>query len=135
MTHDWLSSRFGINFVAIGLVASLVAVPVIAFQDVSYLVTGAWPKLPWHREILYFLLAGGAAVFWVAHVFVFRAGSPRFVAAVVAISFSSYVVQRFANIHSHLLAGLCLARILGFCTLLLLVRTYRVDLKTGRVAR
>jgi hypothetical protein len=135
MNPAWLNSRFGMNFVAIGLVASLVAIPVIAFQDVLFLVTGVWPGLPWYRELLYLLLAAAAAVFWATHVFVFRPRSPRFLAIVLAISFGSYIVQPFANIQPHLLTELCLARILGFCTLLLLVRTYWVDLRAGRVAR
>jgi hypothetical protein len=135
MTLDWLHSRFGINFVAIGLVAALVVIAVIVFQDVSFLVTGVWPKLPWYREVLYHLLAAVAAIFSAVSFFVFRPGLPRFVAVVVAISFGSYVVQPFVDIHSHQLTALCIARILGLCTLLLLVRTYLVDLKAGRVAR
>jgi hypothetical protein len=122
MPRDWLYSRFGINFVAIGLVAALVAVPVIVIQDASFLVTGVWPKLPSHREVLYHLLAAVAAVFSAGSFFVFRPGLARVVAVVVAISFGSYVVQPFAILHSHQVAALCVARIFGFCTLLLLVR-------------
>jgi hypothetical protein len=134
MTPGWLSSRFGIDFVAVGLVATLVAAAVIVLQDVSYLVLGVWPQLPWYREVLYHLLAAVAAIFWVVSFFVFRPGSPRFVAVVAVISFGTYVLQPFADIHSHQLTALCLARTLGFCTLILPVRTYLVDLKAGRVA-
>lgn len=135
MTLDWLHSRFGINFVAIGLVAAVVAVAVVAFEDVLFLVTGVWPKLPWYREVFYHLLAAIAAIFLGVSFFTFRPGLPRFVAVVVAMSYGSYVVQPFADIHSHQLIVLCLARLLGFCTLLLLVRTYLVDMKAGRVVR
>jgi hypothetical protein len=135
MTRNWLNSRFGINFVAIGLVGGLVAIAVIAVQDVSFLFSGMWPKLPWYREALYYSLSTVAAVFWAVNFFVFRSGLPRVVAIIVAISFGSYLVQPFADIHSHQLTALCLARILGFCTPLLLMRTYVVDLKAGRVAR
>jgi hypothetical protein len=128
-----MNSRFGITFVAVGLVAALVAVAVIVTQDVSFLVTGVWPKLPWYREVLYHLLAAVAAVFSAVNFFVFRLGLPRFVAVVVAVSFGSYVVQSFANFHSLQLTALCVVRILGFCTLLLLVRTYREDLRAGTV--
>ncbi len=135
MTIDWLRSRFGINFVAVGIVAALVVVAVIAFQDVSFLVTGVWLKLPWYREVLYHLLAAVVAIFFAVSFFVFRPGMPRFVAVVVAISYVSYVVQPFADVHSHQLTTLCLARLLGFCTLLLLVRAYLVDIKAARVGR
>lgn len=135
MTRDWLYSRFGINFVAVGLVAGLIVVAVIVIQDISFLVTGVWPKLPWYREVLYHLLAAVAAVFSIVSFFIFRPGLPRIVALVVAISFGSYVLQPFATFHSHQLTALCVARILGFCTLLLLLRTYFVELRTGRVAR
>lgn len=135
MTRDWLHSRFGINFVAVGLVAVVVSVAVILPQDISLLSTGVWLKLPWYREVSYHLLAAVAAIFAAASFFVFRPGSPRFVAVIVGISFSSYVVQPFVKIRSHQLSVLCLARTLGLCTLLLLVLTYIVDLKAGRVAR
>jgi hypothetical protein len=79
MTRDWLYSRFGINFVAVGLVAALVVVAVIVIQDVSFLVTGLWPKLPWYRDVLYHLLAAVAAIFSVVSFFIFRPGMPRFV--------------------------------------------------------
>jgi hypothetical protein len=93
-----------------------------------------WPKLP-YREVLNHLLAAIAAVFSAGSFFVFRPGLARVVAVVVAISFGSYVVQPFVTVHSHQLAALCVARSLGFCTPLLLVRAYFVDLKAGRVAR
>src|SRR6266853_1363472 len=113
MPRDWLYSRFVINFVAIGLVAALVAVPVIVIQDASFLVTGMWPKLPWYREVLYHLLATVAAVFSAGSFFVFRPGLARVVAVVIAIAFGSYVVQSFVIVHSHQLAALCVARIVG----------------------
>ena len=120
---------------AIGLVATLVAAAVIALQDVSFLVTGVWPRLPWYREVLYHMLAAVAAIFSAVSFFVFRPGLPRFAAVVVAMSYGSYVVQPLADIHTHQLTVLCLARLLGLCSLLLLVRTYLVDIKAGRVAR
>jgi hypothetical protein len=135
MTLDWLHSRFGINFVAIGLVATVVAAAVVALQDVSFLVTGVWPRLPLYREVLYHLLATVAAIFSAVSYFVFRPGLPRFVAVVVAMSYGSYAVQPLADIHSNQLTVLCLARLLGLCSLLLLVRTYLVDIKAGRAAR
>jgi hypothetical protein len=133
--RSWLASRFGINFVAVGIVATFLAVAVIEAQDVSFCVTGAWPKMPWYRDILYQLFAGVAAIFWGVNSFFFRSKLPRFAAVIIAMSFGSYIVQPFHNIPSHQLTALCLARLLGFCGLLLLARTYIVDLKAGRVAR
>jgi hypothetical protein len=135
MRLGWLHSRFGINFVAVGIVATIVAAGVIGVQDIWFLVTGLWLRLPWYREVLYCLLAAVAAIFTAVNVFVFRPGLPRFVAVVVAICFASYVVQPFAQVSLPHLTAICSGRILGFCTLLLLVRTYFVDLKAGRVAR
>jgi len=134
MTLDRMDSRFGINFVAMGVVGTFAAVPVIALQDVLFLVTGAWPNLPVHREVLYQSFAALAAVFWAVHILVFRPGLPRFVSVVAAISFVSYVVQPHVHIHFHLLAALCGARILGLCTLLLLAGKYLVDRKTANSA-
>jgi len=125
--------RFGINFVAVGLVAASVAIPVIMVLDIWFLVTGVWPKLSLHREVLYHLLATVAAVFSAGSFFVFRPGLPKFVTVVLAISFGSYVVQPFVPIHGNQQQTvLCVARILGFCTLLLLVCRYFLDLKAGR---
>jgi hypothetical protein len=135
MTRNWLASRFGINSVAFGIVAALIVVVVIVWRDVLFLITGAWPKLSWYREVLYHLLAAVAALFFGVSFFFFRPGLPRFVAVVVAISFASYVVQPFAAIPSQPLTALCVARIVGFCTLLMLLRVYFVDLRAGRVAR
>jgi hypothetical protein len=135
MTRAWLYSRFGINFVAVGLVAAFFAVTVIMIQDASFLVTGVWPKLPWYREVLYDLLAAIASVFSASSVFIFHPGLPRFVAAVVAISFGSYVVQPFVIVHHSQLTAICAARVLGFCTLLLLAWVYFANLKAGRVER
>ena len=135
MQFDWLRSRFGINFVAVGIVAAVIAAAAIAFQDISFLLSGVWPTLPWYREVLYHLLAAIAAIFFAVSFFVFRPGLPKFVAVIVAMSFSSYVIQPFTYVHSHQLTALCVARLLGLCTLLLLMQTYVADIKSGRVVR
>jgi len=134
MRRDWLYTRFAINFVAGGLVAAWFAVAIVATCDIWFLISGTYPKLPLHREILYGLIAAIAAVFSAGNFFVFRPGWPKVVTVVVALCFGSYVIQLFVPIHnSHQLATLAFARIVGFCTLLLLLRTYRADLKAGRV--
>ena len=136
MKPDLLKTRFGINFVAVGLVAALFAIPVIMVQDIWFLVTGVWPKYPLHREVLYYLLAAVAAVFSAGSFFVFRPGLPKFVTVVLAVSFGSYLAQPFVPIHGNQQQTvLCIARILGFCTLLLLAWRYFSDLKAERDAR
>lgn len=135
MRRDWLHTRFGINFVAVGLVSAWFAVAIIATCDIWFLISGTYSKLPLHREILYGLVAAIAAVFSAINFFVFRPGWPKVVTVVVALCFGSYVIQLFVPIRNpHQLTTLALARIVGFCTLLL-VRTYRADLKAGRVER
>ena len=133
MRRDWLYTQFGINFVAVGLVAAWFAVAIIVTCDVWFLISGAYPKPPLHREILYGLVAAIAAVYSAVNFFIFRPGWPRVVTVVVALCFSSWVIQLFVPIHNpHQLAALALARIVGLCTLLLLVRTYLADVKAGR---
>jgi hypothetical protein len=133
MTFHWLDSRFGINFLGVGLVATPIAVAIVVFQDVSLLLTGLWPKLSWCPEAYLHLVAAAAAIFWAVSFFAFRSRSPRFVAVVVALSLASYVVQPFTDFHFNQLKAISLARVLGLCTLLLLARTYTLELKTGRV--
>ncbi len=136
MRRDWLLTRRATKFVGFGLVAVCVAVPVIIIEDVWFLSTGVWPKLWPGDEVLFHLLAAVAAAFCAANFFIFRPGLARFVAVVLAISFASYVIQPFAPIHGHeQLTALSVGRIVGFCTLLLLVRTYVLDLKAGKVAQ
>jgi hypothetical protein len=136
MRRYWLNTRFGINFVAVGLVAVWVAAAVIVVQDVWFLSTGTWPKLPLHREVLYELLAAVAAAFSITSFFVLRPGLPKIAAVVLTISYASYVIQSFAPIHGHdHLVVLCVSRMFGFCTLLLLIRRYFLDLKAERITR
>ncbi len=136
MTQDWLKTRFGIDFVAIGLVAVCIAAPIIVLHDIWFVTTGEWPRLWLFDKVLLYLLAAVAVVFSVASVFVFRPGLPKWVATIVAVSFASYVVQPLVPIHSHAqVSAVCVARAVGLCTILLLVRSYVTDLKAGKAAR
>jgi hypothetical protein len=45
MKRDSLNTPFGINFVAIGIVAVLNAVLVVVFHDIYFLATGATGKV------------------------------------------------------------------------------------------
>lgn len=136
MTRHWLYSRFGINFVAGGLVASIFACLVVVVQDAVLLVTGVWPKLPLHREIEILAFAGVASVFWTVTTFIFRPGWPKFASGALAISFGSYVVQPFVPIPPAQLTAFCIARVLAMCTpLLFLARAYFADHKVRRPVR
>jgi len=134
MRLAWLNTRFGVNFVAAGLVTTLVTIPLIMVQDISFLVTGTWSKFFLLRQSLYILYAATAAVFCAVNFLTFRPGLPKFVTALLAISFASYVVQPFVPVHQHWLSGVCIGRILGFCSILLLVRTYLLEVKVKPVA-
>ena len=133
MRRDWLNTRFGLNFVAAGLVLTLLSVVNIMVQDIAFLVTGTWPKLSLLREALYVLYAAVAALFSVVNFFTFLPGLPRFVTVALVISFVSYVVQPFFPVPQHGLTAVCIGRILGFCSLLLLVWSYMSEQKTKRI--
>jgi hypothetical protein len=134
--RDWLNLRFGVDFAAIGLLAVCVGVALVLIQDIWFLATGAWPAMWLYDKVLSYLAAAVAAVFLVATFFVFRPGLPKYIAVILAISFASYVVQPLLPVHGYRqVAVLCIARTLGFCSLLLLVREYLIDLRAGRVAR
>lgn len=134
MQRNWLLTPRGTWFVAIGLVAICVGAPLIIIQDVGFLTSGAWPKLWLYDKVLIYVSALVATLFCVATFSIFRSGLPKFVTVVVAVSFGSYVVQPFAPIHGHeQLAAISIGRIIGLCSLLLLVRRYVLDVKAGRV--
>jgi hypothetical protein len=132
--RHWLNSRFGIDFLAVGVVASIFTGLFIVAQDAVFLVTGAWPKLPSYRLVVLIPLAGVASIFWAVTFFIFRPGWPKVVAAALAISFGSYLVQHFVPILPAQLTALCIARVLVFCTPLLLVRAYYAERKAKGVA-
>ena len=136
MRRNWLNTRFGINFVAIGLVAVCVGVALVVFEDIWFVATGASPAMWLYDKVLCYLAAAVAAVFSVLSFFVLRPGLPKYVAVILAISFASYVVQPLLPVHGYRqVEVLCIARTVGFCSLLLLAREYRLDLKAGKVAR
>lgn len=136
MRRDWLNTRFGINFAAIGIVAVLLGGVLVALQDIWFVATGASPTLWLYDKVSSYLAAGVAAVFSAVNFFVFRPGLPKFVAVVLAISFASYVAQPLVPIHVYReVAALCIARTAGLCTLLLLARIYFLDLKAGKAAQ
>jgi hypothetical protein len=66
MRRGWLNTPFGIWFVAIGLFAVCVAVPLIVIQDVWFVATGESSTLWLYDKALSYLAAGVAAVFSVA---------------------------------------------------------------------
>jgi CBS domain containing-hemolysin-like protein len=124
------------DFVAIGLVALCFGVALVVFQDIWFVATGAWPAMWPYDKALSYLAAAIATIFSVVNFFVFRPGLPKYVAVILAISFASYVVQPLLPVHDYRdIAVFCIARTVGFCTLLLLARVYRLDLKAGRAAR
>ena len=136
MRCDWLNTRFGIDFVAIGIVAVLVGGALVLYQDIWFVATGASPTLWQYDKVLSYLAAGVASVFLVVNFFVFRRGLPKCVAIALALSFASYVVQPLLPVHVYReVAMLCVARIVGCCALLLLAREYSLDLKARKVAR
>ena len=135
MRRDWLNTRFGIDFAAIGLVAVCVGVALVVFQDTWFVATGALPAMWPYDKALSYLAAAVAAAFLVATFFIFRPGLPKYMAVVLAISFASYVVQPLLPVHGYRqVAVLCIARTVGFCSLLLLEREYLLALKAGKVA-
>ena len=128
--------RYGIDFAAIGLFAVCVGVVLVVFHDVWFIVTGAAPAMWLYDKVLSYLAAAVAAVFLIASFFTFRPGLPKYVAVILAISFASYVVQPLLPVHGYRQAAvLCIARTVGFGSLLLLMREYLFDLKAGKVAR
>ena len=130
MRRDWLNMRFGIDFAAIGLLAVCVGVTLVVFHDIWFLATGAVPAMWLSDKVLSYLAAAVAAVFLVASFFIFRPGLAKYVAVILTISFASYVIQPFLPLHGYRqVAVLCIARAVGFCSLLLVVRKYRSDLK------
>jgi hypothetical protein len=136
MRRHWLSTRFGIDFVAIGLVAVCVGVVLVVFQDVWFVANGASPAMFLYDKGLSYLAAAVATVFSVVSFFVFRPGLPKYVAVTLAVSFASYVVQPLLPVHGYRqVEVLCIARTVGFCSLLLLARVYLLDVKTRKVAR
>ncbi len=136
MRRDWLNMRFGIEFAAIGLVAVCVGVALVVFHDIWFMATGASPAIWLYDKVLTYLTAAVAAAFSVASFFVFRPGLAKYVAVILAISFALYVVQPLLPVHGYRqVAILCVARTVGFCSLLLLVREYVVALMAGKVAR
>ena len=134
MQPNWLLTPRGTWCVAIGLVAICVGAPLIIIQDVGFLTSGAWPKLWLYDKVLIYASALVATLFCITSFSVFRSGLPKFVAAAVAASFASFVVQPFASIRGHeQLAAISIGRIIGLCSLLLLVRRYVSDVKAGKV--
>ena len=126
MRRDSLNMRLGIDFAAIGLLAVCVGVALVVFDDIWFIATGAAPAMWLYDKVLSYLAAAVAAVFLVASFFIFRPGQPKYVAVILATSFASYVVQPLLPVHGYRqIAALCVARTVGFCTLLLLVRQYR----------
>ena len=73
------------------------------------------------HEVQSALLAGVAALFSVANFFVFRPGLPKAVTLILAVSFGSYVIQWFSPVHDQRLTFLCVARLIGFSSLALLL--------------
>lgn len=136
MRREWLNMRYGINFAAIGLVAVCIGVALVVFHDIWFMVTGAAPEMWLFDMALSYLAAAIAAVFLVASFFIFRPGLSKYVAVILAISFASYVVQPVLPVHGYRqLVVLCIARTIGFCSLLLLAREYFLDLKVRTVSR
>ena len=136
MGRGWLNTRFGIDFVAIGLFAVCVGVILVVLQDIWFVATGASPAMWIYDKVLSYLAAAIGAAFSVVSFFVFRSGLPKYVAVILAVSFASYVVQPFLPVHGYRqIEVLCIARTVGFCSLTLLAREYILDLKTRKIAR
>lgn len=134
MQPNWLLTPRGTRCVAIGLVAICVGAPLIVIRDVGFLTSGAWPKWWLYDRVLIYASALVATLFCITSFSIFRSGLPKFVAAVVAVSFASYVAQPFVPLHGHeQLAAISIGRIIGLCSLLLLVRRYVLDVKAGKV--
>ncbi|HEV2116799.1 MAG TPA: hypothetical protein VGR48_12275 [Terriglobales bacterium] len=125
MQRNWLLTARGTWFVAIGIVAISCGAALIIIQDVGFLMSGAWPKLWLYDEVLIYVSASVAALFCIASFSILRSGLAKFVTVVVAVSFASYVVQPFTPIHGHeQLTAISISRVIGLCTLLLLVLRY-----------
>jgi hypothetical protein len=136
MRRHWLSTRFGIDFVAIGLVAVCVGIALVVFQDVWFVANGASPAMFPYDKGLSYLAAAVATVFSFVSLFVSRSGLPKYVAVTLAISFASYVVQPLLPVHGYRpIEVLCIARTVGFSSVLLLAWEYLLNLKTRKVGR
>jgi CBS domain containing-hemolysin-like protein len=132
MRLNWLNRRFGTDFVAIGIVAVCVGVFLVVFHDFWFLATGEPPAIWLYDKVLSYLAAAVAAVFLTASFFIFRPGLPKYIAVILTISSASYVVQPLLPVHGYRqIAVLCVARTVAFCTLLLLMRRYRLDMKAA----
>lgn len=136
MKRDSLNTPFGINFVAIGIVAVLNAVLVVVFHDIYFLATGATGKVWLPDQVLAYALVTVAAIFSIANIFILRRGLPKYVAGILAASLTSLLVQPLLPLHSYRqVALLCGARIIGCSSILLLAGTYVLDRRAERAAR
>jgi hypothetical protein len=134
--RSWLVTGFGIDFVAVGILGVWFGAPLIAFHDIWFLATGTPPAMFPYDKALTYLAAAVAAVFSCVNLFVFRPGLPKYVTVILAILFGSYVVQPLLPVRTYPgIAAICICRIVGFCTLLLLVRASVIHLRAGKTAR
>lgn len=136
MRRDWLNMRFGVDFAAIGLLALCIGIALIAFHDIWFIATGAAPAIWTFDKVLSYLAAAVAAVFAAASFFIFRPGLAKYVAVILAMSFASYLVQPLLPVHGYrAIKIISVARTIGFCSLLPLVRRYLFDLRGQRLVR
>ena len=93
MKQDWLNSKLGINIVAIGIVATILSLAVFTVEDISILFTGNPFAFRTPRLAFYSLAAAVAALFCGLTIFISRAGLPRIIITLLAVSMASHATE------------------------------------------
>jgi hypothetical protein len=109
----WLASATGVNFVGIGVAATVIALSVLTADDIWFLSTGEHLFTGLRLWGFYLPLAGLSAVFCAATFFLWRPILPKIMATLTSAAMASHVYQRLVAISlSHL-------KVLSLCRLLL----------------
>ena len=112
MRQDWLKTKFGINVVAIGLVAIVFSGIIFTLQDISILLTGKFLfTLGTLRDIWYLLIATLAALFSALSVLIWRPGLHRIVIGLFSVSMASHVIEQFVFLPTPQMKGVAVCRI------------------------
>src|SRR5882724_7284031 len=110
MQNDWFGSSAVINFVALGIVATLVCLTVFTFQDCWFLF-GHFHAMPPTSRLWYTALASVATLFGIFTFIVWRWVLPRITIALVSVSMASQVVQSFGALPSQWLRTIAFCRV------------------------
>ena len=98
MKQDWLSSKTGINIVAIGIAATMLSLAVFTIEDVSILFTGNLFPFRTPRIVFYSLAAAVAALFCALTIFISRPGPSRIIIGLLGVTMASHAVEHLLSI-------------------------------------